>query len=89
MSLVASKDARLGDMFVKYVSCFKVPVQSPVLEDNIYDVPVISDLQIQVIERMLKDGVSISGCCKFLSNFEFDPAIVNGVGAQPVESNGE
>ena len=89
MSLQAARDGKLAEMFVKYISCFKVPVQSPVLGDNIYNVPVISDSQIKAIQTMLKDGVSVPGCCKFLSNFDFDPAIVNGIGAQPDQPNGE
>lgn len=57
---------------------------------SIFTYPVLHDSQIMIVKKMIHDGVSISGCCRFLSSyFQFDPALLNALIKHEIPHNEE
>lgn len=84
---VPGAESQTAELFIRYMSNFTVPVLPPSDDFNVYPVPVISAQQIDQLKQMLKEGSSVLDCCKFLTVFEFDPAIVNAVRAHQLGAN--
>ena len=76
-------------LFVKHLSKFTVPVKPSSDDFGVYAVPVVSRQQLAEVEKRIKDGASVFGCCKFLSKFLFDPAVVNAVTTRQLVGNAD
>ena len=73
----------MSEIFIKILRFFLTPDlsnQTASKSSFIFTYPQIKESKISQVKSMLDDGVSISGCCRFLTNiFNFDPALINAI----------
>ncbi|OHT16839.1 hypothetical protein TRFO_12933 [Tritrichomonas foetus] len=70
----------IADTFIEVLRLFSSSNQTIKTDSSIYAYPIFYDSQINEISKMLNDGVSISGCCKYASALlTFDPAFVSAI----------
>lgn len=81
---LAVTDSDLSTAFIEVISFFSRNSRIKFRDDDaIYSVPALPDSTLETVTHMIHDGVSLSGCCAFLSPvLSFDPAIVNAVHSQ-------
>ncbi|KAK8846449.1 hypothetical protein M9Y10_020471 [Tritrichomonas musculus] len=83
MNVVLTIRDPMSDAFIKILRSFlttNLSSQINIDSTSFFTFPILQESKINEVKNMLDDGVSISGCCRFLSNiFNFDPALVNAI----------
>lgn len=80
MNAIPTLKDPMSETFIKILRLFLTPDLTSSKAPFTFSYPKLNESSVNQVKTMLDDGVSISGCCRFLSNvFNFDPAVVNAI----------